>query len=169
MTTNPAEETQSLTKQVATQIRIEMARQGGLRQSQLARRIGRTEQWLSVRLRGVQAIDLNDLAVIAAGLEVPVTELLPEEADVVVPLAGVDERSQPMRSRPTHARARREEGITPRYHSKTERSASSSSVRPMASNGPASRKPRDNRPSGRSTSAPLPPNLRRPARFGTSS
>lgn len=158
----------TLTELVATEIRVELARQG-MRQSQLARKIGVTEQWLSVRVRGVQPIDLNDLSVIAAGLEVPVTKLLPGEADVVAPLVGVDERSKPMRSRPAHARAQQEEGITPRYHSKTERSVTPSSVRPMPVNGPASRKPRDNRPSGRSTSAPLPPNLRRPVRFGTSS
>jgi transcriptional regulator with XRE-family HTH domain len=70
---------------VATQIRIEMAKQDGLRQSQLARRIGKTEQWLSVRLRGMQAIDLNDLELIARGLGVAVTALLPRDAGSTPP------------------------------------------------------------------------------------
>src|ERR1700741_4884888 len=82
MTMTPTDRAQTLTQRVATQIRIEMAKQDGLRQSQLARRIGRTEQWLSVRLRGVQPIDLNDLQEIADGLAVPVARLLPEPGEV---------------------------------------------------------------------------------------
>jgi transcriptional regulator with XRE-family HTH domain len=108
METQSAQTPQTLTEQVAALIRVELAYQG-MRQSQLARKIGVTEQWLSVRVRGIQPIDLNDLATIAAGLEVPVTRLLPETADVVAPLVGPEERSQPMRSRRTHA-ARRDTG-----------------------------------------------------------
>lgn len=49
-----------------------------VRQSELARKIKKTEQWLSVRLRGRQPIDVNDLALIAWGLDVPVHKLLPD-------------------------------------------------------------------------------------------
>ena len=65
----------SLSARVAEEIRVVMARRL-MRQSQLARRIGVGEQWLSVRLRGKQPIDLNDLELIAGGLEVKPAALL---------------------------------------------------------------------------------------------
>lgn len=65
----------TLTVRVAAQIRAVMAYKQ-IRQSQLARRIGKGEQWLSVRLRGVQPIDLNDLEMIAAVLEVEPDDLV---------------------------------------------------------------------------------------------
>lgn len=77
MTMTPVGPAKTLTQLVATEIKVEMARQD-LRQSQLARKLGVTEQWLSVRLRGKQPIDLNDLARIAAGLNVSVYTLLPD-------------------------------------------------------------------------------------------
>ena len=76
MTTMPEASAKTLTQLVALEIRLEMVRQDVL-QSQLARKIGKTEQWLSVRLRGRQPIDLNDLALISAGLGVAVGALLP--------------------------------------------------------------------------------------------
>lgn len=54
---------------VAEEIRVVMTRRQ-IRQSELARAIGTNDQWLSVRLRGVQPIDLNDLEIIAAALHV---------------------------------------------------------------------------------------------------
>lgn len=77
MTESPGENAKSLTELVALEIKLEMTRQD-LRQSQLARTIGATEQWLSVRLRGKQAIDLNDLARIAGALGKQPHELLPQ-------------------------------------------------------------------------------------------
>lgn len=77
MTTTPVGTAKTLTQLVARQIRIAML-DAETRQSQLARRIGKSEQWLSVRLRGQQPIDLNDLALIARGLGVTVHELLPD-------------------------------------------------------------------------------------------
>lgn len=65
----------TLSAQVAEEIRALMARRQ-IRQSQLARRIDVGEQWLSVRLRGKQPIDLNDLALIAGGLGVKPRDLL---------------------------------------------------------------------------------------------
>jgi len=76
MTITPEAPAKTLTQLVATEIRVQMAR-ADVRQSQLAREIAKTEQWLSVRLRGRQPIDLNDLALIAAALGVGVHDLLP--------------------------------------------------------------------------------------------
>lgn len=49
-------------------------------QAQLARGIGKTEMWVSLRLRGKQALDMNDMQLIARALEVGVHELLPPPA-----------------------------------------------------------------------------------------
>jgi len=78
MTTTPEAPAKTLTQLVATEIRVAMARQD-VRQSALARRIGRNDQWLSVRLKGRQPIDLNDLALIARGLDVSVRDLMPDQ------------------------------------------------------------------------------------------
>lgn len=86
MSITPEVNAKTLTQLVATEIKVQMAR-ADVRQSQLAREIGRTEQWLSVRLRGRQPIDINDLALIAKGLNVGIYDLLPppdEAAQVVV-------------------------------------------------------------------------------------
>ncbi len=81
MSITPEVNAKTLTQLVATEIKVQMAR-ADVRQSQLARKIGKTEQWLSVRLRGRQPIDINDLHLIAKGLDVGVHDLLPppEEA-----------------------------------------------------------------------------------------
>lgn len=81
MSISPEAPAKTLTQLVATEIKVQMAR-ADVRQSELARRIGKTEQWLSVRLRGRQPVDLNDMALIAKGLGVGVHDLLPtpEEA-----------------------------------------------------------------------------------------
>ena len=76
MTITPEASAKTLTQLVATEIRVQMARHD-VRQSQLAREIDKTEQWLSVRLRGRQPIDMNDLALIAGALGVGIHDLLP--------------------------------------------------------------------------------------------
>lgn len=76
MSITPEVNAKTLTQLVATEIKVQMAR-ADVRQSQLAREIGKTEQWLSVRLRGRQPIDLNDMHLIAHALGVGVHELLP--------------------------------------------------------------------------------------------
>lgn len=76
MSITPEVSAKTLTQLVATEIKVQMAR-ADVRQSQLARNMGKTEQWLSVRLRGRQPIDLNDLNLIAGALGVGVHELLP--------------------------------------------------------------------------------------------
>lgn len=76
MSITPEVSAKTLTQLVATEIKVQMAR-ADVRQSQLARNMGKTEQWLSVRLRGRQPIDLNDLNLIAGSLGVGVHDLLP--------------------------------------------------------------------------------------------
>jgi transcriptional regulator with XRE-family HTH domain len=85
MSITPEVSAKTLTQLVATEIRVQMAR-ADVRQSQLARELGKNEQWLSVRLRGRQPIDVNDLSLIARALGVGVHELLPPPA--VADLAG---------------------------------------------------------------------------------
>jgi len=69
MSMTPEATAKTLTQLVATEIKVQMAR-ADVRQSQLARNIGKNEQWLSVRLRGRQPFDINDLFLIAKGLGV---------------------------------------------------------------------------------------------------
>ena len=76
MTKRPEDTTKSFSERVAAEIRVEMARQD-IRQSQLARRLGENDTWLSVRLRGRQEIGVNDLARIATALDVEIHSLLP--------------------------------------------------------------------------------------------
>lgn len=72
----------TLSERVAEEIRALMARRR-VRQTQLAREIGVNDQWLSVRLRGVQEIGLNDLARIADGLGVDPSALITGTAETV--------------------------------------------------------------------------------------
>lgn len=68
----------SLSQRVAEEIRALLARRQ-IRQAQLARELGVSEQWISVRLRGVQPIDLDDLERIAKVLKCRVIDLLPPD------------------------------------------------------------------------------------------
>jgi transcriptional regulator with XRE-family HTH domain len=77
MSITPEVPAKTLMQMVATRIRVAMAVED-IRQSELARRMGKNEQWLSVRLRGKQAIDLNDLLMIAKALGVGIHDLLPD-------------------------------------------------------------------------------------------
>lgn len=99
----------SLTAQVAEEIRVVMTRRR-VRQSELARALSKSEQWVSVRLRGVQPIDLNDLQCIADVLGVAAADLLPREGRLVTTSSGLantsggtSDRSSraPERPRPT--------------------------------------------------------------------
>lgn len=85
MSISPGVPAKTLTQLVATEIKVQMAR-ADIRQSQLAREIGKTEQWLSVRLRGRQPFDINDLFLIAKGLGVGLYDLLPP-AEIVAQAA----------------------------------------------------------------------------------
>lgn len=77
----------SLTAQVAEEIRALMARRQ-LKQSQLARALKVSEQWVSVRLRGVQPFGLDDLERIAVFLDVDVTTLFPQREGRLITVGG---------------------------------------------------------------------------------
>jgi transcriptional regulator with XRE-family HTH domain len=47
----------------------------------LADQLGVSEMWISRRIRGIQAFDLNDVERIAAALVVPVGRLLPRNTE----------------------------------------------------------------------------------------
>lgn len=97
MSIPPDASAKTFTQVVAMEIRVAMTR-ADVRQSELARRIGKTEQWLSVRLRGRQAIDLNDLALIAEGLGVNPLDLLPSR-EVAIAASADPNRRLPQVSR----------------------------------------------------------------------
>jgi transcriptional regulator with XRE-family HTH domain len=75
METTPERRTATLSELVAEEVRAQMGRKR-MSQAQLARGVGKTEMWVSLRLRGRQAIDLNDLMAIATVLGVDASELV---------------------------------------------------------------------------------------------
>lgn len=75
MTTMP-ERTATLSALVAAEVRAQMGRLG-VRQNELARRMGENDQWVSSRLKGRTPIDLNDLYRFAKALGIGVYDLLP--------------------------------------------------------------------------------------------
>jgi transcriptional regulator with XRE-family HTH domain len=75
MDTAPERRTATLSELVAEEVRAYMGRKR-MSQAQLARGVGKTEMWVSLRLRGRQAIDLNDLMAIADVLGIDASELL---------------------------------------------------------------------------------------------
>lgn len=101
MSTPPEVPAKTLMQMVATRIRVAMAVED-IRQSELSRRMGKNEQWLSVRLRGRQPIDVNDLLLFARALGVGIHDLLPD---------------------PDEAAQAADPGLTARYLSVAERSA----------------------------------------------
>jgi len=88
----------TLSERVAEEIRVLMARRR-IRQSELARKIGTNDQWLSVRLRGVQPIDLNDLEVIAAALGVTPADLLGGKPGATSQLSNKSHKASSVRPR----------------------------------------------------------------------
>jgi|SRR6266581_3716264 len=64
---------------VSEEIRALLGRRR-MSQAELARILRVSPSWVSLRLSGKQTIDLNDLADIAGGLDVPVADLLPVSA-----------------------------------------------------------------------------------------
>lgn len=64
-----------------------MGRQG-VRQSELARKLGESDQWLSMRLRGRTPLDINEMLRIARALDVDLFQLLPSP-EVVAQAADV--------------------------------------------------------------------------------
>lgn len=72
--------TRTFSAHVAAEIKAWMGRLD-VRQTELARRLGQNDTWLSTRLRGSTPIDLNELQRIADALEVKIVDLLPRESD----------------------------------------------------------------------------------------
>lgn len=105
MTTTP-ERTATLTSLVAAEIRAQMGRLD-VRQSELARRLGENDQWVSTRLKGRTPINLNDLHRFAKALGLNVFDLMPnrEEAGRAAPQAIASYQEQPVR-RIDHAAVR---------------------------------------------------------------
>jgi transcriptional regulator with XRE-family HTH domain len=100
MSIAPEASAKTLSQMVATRIRIAMAVED-IRQAELSRRIGKNEQWLSVRLRGRQPIDMNDLLLFARALGVGIHDLLPtaeEAAEAAAPQATGHYFEQPTRT-----------------------------------------------------------------------
>jgi transcriptional regulator with XRE-family HTH domain len=75
MTTTP-ERSATLTDLVAAEIRAWLGRLD-VRPSELARRMGENDQWLSTRLKGRTPINVNDLHRIAKALGLQVWQLMP--------------------------------------------------------------------------------------------
>ncbi len=67
------------TPKIAANIRAELGRQNKTRAA-LAREMGVTEMWLSRRVNAQTPFTVDDLATIAAALDVPMADLLPTEA-----------------------------------------------------------------------------------------
>jgi transcriptional regulator with XRE-family HTH domain len=101
MSITPEVHAKTLTQLVATEIKVQMAR-ADVRQSQLAREIGKNEQWLSVRLRGRQPLDVNDLALIAKALGVGIHQLLPNPKEAAEASVSVRNPIVPVRPPLTH-------------------------------------------------------------------
>jgi transcriptional regulator with XRE-family HTH domain len=76
----------TLSEEVAEEIRAQLGRKR-ISQAELARKLGVSGTWVSYRLAGKQPIDLNDLAGIAATLDVAVADLIPSGPVLVPPLA----------------------------------------------------------------------------------
>lgn len=85
MTTSPERRTATLTELVAQEIDAVRGRRR-MSQAQLAKLMRKTPMWVSLRLRGRQPIDMNDLLLFARALDVGVHQLLPP-AEVVAQAA----------------------------------------------------------------------------------
>lgn len=102
----------TLSADVAAEIRAWMGRLQ-VKQSQLARKLGENDQWLSMRLRGNTPLDLNEVQRIADALGILVINLLPQyatqrasstEATTRYPGAAVQPtQTQAVRTAPTRA------------------------------------------------------------------
>lgn len=87
MTVSADTKAAQLTDRVAAEIRAVMGRQM-VRQSQLARLLGENDTWMSMRLRGLVPINLNELERIADALGVDVVDLLPRSGEGRSPRSG---------------------------------------------------------------------------------
>jgi transcriptional regulator with XRE-family HTH domain len=70
---------ETITASVAAEVRAELARQR-MSQQLLAAKLGVSQQWVSRRIAGTVAFDVNELARIAGLLGVPMSQFLPVPA-----------------------------------------------------------------------------------------
>jgi transcriptional regulator with XRE-family HTH domain len=98
MTTTPERRPATLTELVAQEIDSIRGRKR-MSQAQLARAIGKPPMWVSLRLRGMQPIDMNELLMFANALDVGVHDLLPAPAAVAAAAAGDPKRRLPQTDR----------------------------------------------------------------------
>lgn len=131
MTMTPSEDA-TLSADVAAEIRAWMGRLQ-VRQSQLARKLGESDQWLSMRLRGNTPLDLNEVQRIADALGILVINLLPKYATQRASSTEVTTRYPGNADRPTPDRADR----TPPPR------ATQPKRRPRAATSPAGGTPKD--------------------------
>lgn len=138
MSENATASARSLREQTSEEIRALMGRRN-INASELARRIGATQPYISRRLGGHIAFDLDDLEKISRVLQVEVAELLP---------------------RPAHGRTIATGG--------QDRPKGDTAYYPTPTNGRPGRsipRPRDTRPAPRGDEPTVPLSARRPARL----
>lgn len=107
MTDTPGRATGRLREATAEEIRVLLARRN-MSAAELARQTGIKQSYISRRMTGETPFDLDDLELIAAALEVPVVALLPTEAQVATALDVEVIRSRPQRTRPAHRQSGRQ-------------------------------------------------------------
>lgn len=134
MTDMRVEAAARLTDKVAMEIRLELTRQR-MSQAKLARALGKSQMWLSDRLRGVQPFDLIEIEEVAEVLDVPAVRLLYPEFRQNRDSGVIPER--PIRKRIVRTPDRRPIDRGPR---------SPSAVRPISSIPATKRRPGPVRP-----------------------
>lgn len=91
---------------VAKEIKVLLVRRDW-KQSDLAARMGKSEVWVSRKLRGSQTIDLNELTAFADAFEIPFEELLGGREGRLITAAGPQaERARTSNDRSSRATGR---------------------------------------------------------------
>jgi transcriptional regulator with XRE-family HTH domain len=135
--TTPPTGTRSLSERVAEEIRVVMLRRR-ITGAQLAARLNVSPAWVSYRLSGKQAIDLNDLDSIARILDVSVQALLPNGPGPNSPNnSGVPREAIHRTTLPRHAIDVRSHGgsVATSIRRPQRRNAHTTGTRPLASTG----------------------------------
>lgn len=79
MTTGTRDAGTTLARRIGLRIRAALAG-ADVTQEELAERVGKSQQWISRRITGTVPADASDIELIAAALDIPVHQLLPEPA-----------------------------------------------------------------------------------------
>jgi DNA-binding Xre family transcriptional regulator len=153
--TTPAIE-QRLSVQVAEEVRSWMARRrvSGVK---LAERIGRTQQYVSRRLNGDVAFDLDDLGHIAIALDVGIADLLPPDA--------LQRRPRPTTGGASYGAVGCTSRATPGVRRSSPARARQGRRRSAVRRTSVPNRSVDNRPPGQNTRTSTTPTTRRPVRM----